>query len=157
MQWDEMDAEQRNNLVGKLISAKPLSQLWIGWRGIKKLQLPATNDETQKYKDQLAELQKIDIEWNPFIAKHHPTIMNCMRGQLEIIDEQWHMRYSDTHGGGWEVLEALKRMGYFVRVETERIGWSVRVSEEADSICYAASSMAEAACRVAIKLLAPNK
>lgn len=156
MQWEEMNAEQRNNLVGKLIEAKPLSQLWIGWRGIQKLQLPATNTEIQKYRDALEEIQNIDIKWNPFIAKHHPTIMHFMRGQLEIIDEQWHMRYSDTEGGGWAVLAALKEKGFWVRVETEHIGWSVRVSEEDNSICYAAQTMAEAACKVAIKLLSPN-
>lgn len=154
MQWDEMDAEQRNNLVGKLIDAKPLSQLWIGWSGIKKLQLPATNNEIQKYREALKEIQKIDIKWNPFIAKHHPTIMHFMRGQLEIIDDQWYMRYSDTPGGGWEVIEALRAKGARIVIESELNGWSMRTDLNGRSYVWCGEpSIAEAACRSAVALL----
>lgn len=158
MQWEEMNAEQRNNLVGKLIEAKPLSQLWVGWRGIQKLQLPATNDEIQKYRDALEELQKIDIKWNPFIAKHHPTIMHFMRGQLEIIDEQWYMRYSDTPGGGWAVIEALRAKGARIVIESEINGtWSMRTDLDGRSFVWCAEpSIAVAACRSAVALLSPN-
>ena len=42
MQWDEMDTNQRNNLVGQLIEAKPLTQLYVAWDGNNLFCLPFT-------------------------------------------------------------------------------------------------------------------
>ena len=150
-------AFERNQLIGDTLGLEPLTQCWLGVDG-KKLLRTRWDEKQQSEAEAMARMiNDNDTLWNESLADF-PSLKPEMRGKLVVIVDRWHIRYSDTPGGGWEVVEWLARHGH-VRVESVNGQWRVifddghphhgRCSEHAET-------MAEAACLVALRFSSAN-
>lgn len=148
--WSELTATERNDLIGFSIGFKPATQCWFGCGG-KKLIRTAWSEEQKSAAEALCRMvQQHDQIWTESLADW-PSVKPEMRGRLEVIVERWHIRYSDTPGGGWEVVEWLRTRGAVV-VASAGSAWRVSFDyhEDRDTIIIEKPTMAEAACLVAL-------
>ena len=121
--WSELSPEQKNNLVGETLRMKPLTQCWFGYEGKKLLRTPWT-EEQRKEPEALARMSQTDDElWASWLVAQ-PSLQPEMRGKVTVEIDRWHLRYSDTPGGGWMVIEWLHGKGT-VRIETVADQWRV--------------------------------
>lgn len=147
--WSELTTTERNDLIGFSIGFKPATQCYIGHNGVKLLTTCFTEAEIEKAREHLAEMQSAKL-W-PIFLKKFSALRKEMRGQLDIIVERWHINYSSTPGGGWEVIEWLRTRGAVV-VASAGSAWRVSFDyhEDRDTITIEKPTMAEAACLVAL-------
>lgn len=151
--WDSMSARQRNDAVGRLIGADPLTQCFIT---VGKLELATPHGG-----DALEEAEALagyarGIGWEEFRSRH--GLEDAQRSSVRAIVKRWHLRYSDTPGGGWEVIENLERRGFRVTVQSRVKGWWTVILENDRGNRAAttiAETMAEAACLAASRVLEP--
>ena len=142
--WPSLTATERNHLVGETLGMEPLTQCWLGVDG--KMLLRTAWDEKQK--GEAAAMARMintyDQLWSDSLADY-PSLKPEMRGKLAVIVDRWHLRYSDTPGGGWEVVEWLRKRGP-VNVASVAPDWRVAFGDAAAT----APTMAEAACLMAL-------
>lgn len=150
-------AFERNQLVGETLKLEPITQCWIGCDG-RKLLRTCWDEHQQAQAEAMARMiNTYDKIWEDTLADC-PSIKPEMRGKLVVIVDRWHLRYSDTPGGGWEVCEWLRRFGH-VRVESVHDQWQVSFDDghpHHGRCSEYAPTMAEAACLVALRFSAAN-
>lgn len=143
-------AFERNQLVGDTLGLEPLTQCWIGCDGRKLLR--TRWDESQKAEAEAMArmINTYDKLWNDSLADY-PSLKPEMRGKLVVIVDRWHIRYSDTPGGGWDVVEWMRKRGP-VNVASVGDQWRVAFGDDAET----APTMAEAACLIALRVSSAN-
>lgn len=146
-------AFERNQLVGNTLGMEPLTQCWIGCDG-KKLVWTRWEEKQKSEAEAMARMiDDNDTLWAESLAEF-PSLKPEMRGKLVVIVERWHMRYSDTPAGGWEVIEWLRGRGE-VTVQSVADQWRVIFDDghpHHGRLSLAAPTMAEAACLIALRL-----
>lgn len=161
--WNDMNAEQRSHTVGELMGVEKLSQCFLAVGGQRVLATPHAGRERGRVEAMLLALRASDDLWAEFRAGHSEAT-DDWRTQLEVEVVEWHLRYADTPGGGWEVLEYLRREGWEISVNgaPDAVHWFVsagrgRVSQ-GGAECHRtdAEHMAEAACRLLVTIKAPE-
>jgi hypothetical protein len=159
--WSGMNAAQRNHFVGELIGAKPLSQCYLAAGGVRVLVSPYTEEQRGKLDAMIVALKASDDVWAE-MRKANSHITDEMRDGLEVDVERWHIRYSDTPGGAWEVVEWLRGQGYVVQLRARpNIAPAFRVSlrpacQTSEQLYAVGASMPEAVCRALFQLKAPE-
>ena len=152
--WAEMTPAQRNDRVGKLIGAEPLGQYYLYLDGRESCGLPCTRDEKEKAEGLVAYIR--GKGWTKFASEH--GFPDAWRKSAEARLVEWHIRHSDTPGGGWEVVQAIRTAGYAVSVESMADGdWFIQARQSPRVFQAAAPTMAEAACLIALKMPWPNR
>jgi hypothetical protein len=135
--WNELSPQERNALVGDTLGFKPVTQCWFGCDG-QNLIRTAWSEEQRGAAESLCRMVQLhDKLWTESLADW-PSIKPEMRGRLEVIVERWHIRYSDTPGGGWTVIEWLRARGQ-VQIRSVDAGWLV----SNDGLAEIAPTMAE--------------
>jgi len=166
--WADLSSEDRNTLIGERLGAEPMRQVWLMWHypftnleGVAKVvkkNLGSLTLKLSEAEEWLSEAKKSKKKWaERFDQSSCPTFENS--DQVKIVEQVWHIRYSDTPGGGWIVVEAMIKAGFLINIEGDHAGWKItcddgdphhgRSSEIADT-------MAEAACKLALRRLLPN-
>lgn len=140
--WRSLPANHRNNIIGMLIGSLPLTQYWLCVGGARFSPTPYTAADKEKALG-MAKFARGN-GWEEFAARNNfPTEW---RDTVQLELEAWHLRYSDTPGGGWNVIEAIRNEGFSVTVQSCADGWRVT----ADEVEAKATTMAEAACLAAL-------
>ena len=106
--WSDMNAAQRNHWLGELIGATPQSQCFLAVDGKRVLATPYAEKDRMKVDAALAVLKGSDASWAEFRAANSQS-EEAWREKLQVHIERWHLRYSDTPGGAWELVDWLKR------------------------------------------------
>lgn len=78
--------------------------------------------------------------------------------EVEATEQIWHIRYSDTPGGGWNVIEAMKSAGFSMVISSVKDGWRVTCDDgnpHHGNSSEIAPTMAEAACKLALRRIKP--
>lgn len=146
--WPSLAATERNHLVGETLQMKPLTQCWIGHAGRQLLQTAWDESKKGEAEAMCRMMQDHDRLWENSLADY-PRLTDEMRGKLTVIVDRWHLRYSDTPGGGWVIVEWLRARGP-VNVASVGDYWRVAFGDEAET----APTMQEAACRMALRVSA---
>ena len=146
--WSDMNASQRNHLVGSLIGAKMLSQCYLAVDGKRVLVTPYAEEKRDKVELTLNVLRASDEMWAEFKAAN-PAATDEWRTKLDIDVERWHARYSDTPSGAWRVVEWLVCQGGFdsVGIEHSVLGTCVSLDVKGGGHTQTiAQTMPEAVC-----------
>lgn len=148
-EWADMTAFQRNWLIGEMMKAEPLRAYYLRRDGRNIGQLEVKDEGEAKSWLNIANMSLTN--W----VKLMPEVPYECRAEVAIHVETWHMRYSDTPGGGWEVVEWLRKRGQLEVMSCALGGWTVRLhvpSEYHGDPAETAPTVAEAACRVAMRV-----
>lgn len=145
--WDAIPPQTRDDVIGHLIEARPSTQCMV-YFGTAKVLVTSYTESTRAEAEKLVQDFRTDDKLWSHIKAKHPHLSNVMRPELKVVVERWHMRYSDTPGGGWEVVEWIRREVGSVEVCSSAKGWKVSAIDYAGS----APTMAEAACICALSI-----
>ena len=153
--WETANANERNQFIGDLIGAEPLSQYYITYKGKHMAPMPYSGADKEKAEELFAFCT--GEGWNEFCKDRGILKTDKALVGLELF--RWHMRYSDTPGGGWDVIEAIRKRGFFIQCRSLSGGWEVSGSPAGTfgKICRVAPTMAEAACLLAIRCLGEGR
>lgn len=153
--WTELTPTERNDLIGDSLGFTPTTQCFIGYCGEKLCSTIYTEKQLAEANEQLRKMQTAEL-W-PIFKKKFTCFSPEMRGHLEIIVDRWHIRYSDTPGGGWCVVEWLNAKGDVDVLSEGKGQWRVVFDDRNPhhgKISIQAPTMAEAACLVSLEFLA---
>jgi hypothetical protein len=153
--WADLTTAQRNNLIGNLIGADPIRRPYMARDGKYLWYCPITAEEADERSKWLAEQQATEESWKQFRKDFDDRITAEDRGKITIEIEEHHIRYSDTPGGGWMVIEAVRKAGYAVQIASTGKGWKAMTIVGHDALCVRSESMEDAACQLALTIL-PN-
>lgn len=156
--WDELTADQRNTKVGEMLQAEPMRQTWLvrttsEGKRITLGGLHLSRDEAEIW---LEHAKQSPLNWREKMGAEQPF---AFAPQVAVEEVVWHIRYSDTPGGGWIVVEAMHAAGFAVVVQTTKSGWKVTCDDGNPNhgrSSEVAATMAEAACKLALRRLRPN-
>lgn len=87
--WSDMNAAQRNHLVGSLIGAKMFSQCYLAVDGKRVKVTPYAEDQRGQLDILLSVLRSSDETWAEFKASDSAAT-DEWRAKLEIDVERWH-------------------------------------------------------------------
>jgi hypothetical protein len=157
--WADLEPAERDNLIGELLGAEHHRNVWLVWT-IKKAdgsvigkrhigQLGSMSMEDAEA--WLASAKKSKAEW----TRRGVDLDWLLRDEITLFEQRWHLRYSETPGGGWCVIEAMIKAGFAVQISGNDARWKVTVMKGAEAICMRAPTMEDAACQVALLVL-PN-
>jgi hypothetical protein len=160
--WADLSTAKRNNLIGKLINGNVILRPYMARDGKYLWYCPITADEAVERGKWLAEQQATEKSWDRFLEDFDKRIMPEDRGKITIQIEEQHLRYSDTPGGGWMVIEWLRGQGWehaaSVSVASVKDGWQVTFDDgnpHHGRRIVISETMEDAACQVAL-LISPN-
>ena len=153
--WSEMNAAQRNHLVGSLIGAKMFSQCYLAVDGKRVKVTPYTEDQRGQVDILLNVLRSSDETWAEFKASDSAAT-DEWRAKLEIDVERWHARYSDTPAGAWMVVEWLRTQEGAVEIDVGKRSGESPYSVWCGENVASAKSFPEAVCVLLLKLKAPE-
>jgi hypothetical protein len=122
--WIKLSAEERDALCAKYMPASvvnPLRQWWLTLEGKYWCRLMVENEEEASR--WLAKANESKQNWDKLI-EDWPWVL---REEVGIKEQTWHVRYSTTPGGAWDLLEDLKKKGWTVQIilTPERISLSI--------------------------------
>lgn len=113
LNWNELTSEQRNAECSRFMPASdvnPIRQWWLTFDGQWYQRLPLkeqTRDAAEKW---LASAKESKVTWDYiFEALHFPW---SFRNRVAVKEQTWHVRYSDTPGGAWELVEQMNQQGW---------------------------------------------
>ncbi len=153
--WAEMSANQRNTLIGELISGEALRTPYLAKSGGYLWDLRITDVEA--YAKFLAEFQSTAAKWRRFLKNlNDERITEEDRGLLTVEIYSYHIRYSDTPGGGWMVVEAMRRAGIHIVIEATTAGWRVTADDlnpHHGRRSVESATMQDAVCQVALLVM----
>jgi hypothetical protein len=156
--WAELDAQARNNYIGELIKAPPLTQLYLALDGKMMWLTPKGEKDLDELSGMVAEWQRTKKAYKQW-QKVTPELLDEWRGRISVQVQRWHIRYSDTPGGGWDVVEALGKLGWQVKLEAVWPNWKITcddLSPHRGRVIETAPTMQEAACLAAMRCFPPN-
>ncbi len=150
--WPTLTAVQRNALVGETMKAEPLYAYYVRWIGKNLAQLRVKEESEAQSWLRIAKFSKEN--WKRLMDE----VPWSLREEVSVHVESWHIRYSDTPGGGWIVIEWLRARG-LVCVSSCSDGWHVAFDDRHPHhglTVEEAPTMAEAACLVALRVSSPS-
>lgn len=153
--WADLSVSQRNNIVGNLIGGDVIKRPYMARDGKYLWYCQITAEEAQERGKWLTEQQATEQAWARFRKDFDNRITADDRGKITIEIEEHHLRYSDTPGGGWMVIEAMRKAGYAIQVSHDASSWIVGTGRHNEPIGMSAPTMEEAACKLALLIL-PN-
>ena len=152
--WTKLTTTERNDLIGESLGFKPATQCWISYQG-KGVLITASTEETRAKAEELLQYMQRP-ENQAFCLAKYPSLRPEMFGKMEVTVERWHIRYCDTPGGGWCVIEWLNAKGNVDVLSEGKGEWRVCFDDRHPhhpKISIQAPTMAEAACLVALTYL----
>lgn len=153
--WALLPATERNLTIAKLIGAKLLSQFYLYIDGKEYSPMPHQAHEREKAEG-LAAYAKGE-GWAEFSAQR--GLKDEWRESVEARLIEWPLRYSDTPGGGWDVIEAMRAQGWDIEVASTGDGWMVTIDDNNPHhgrIIEHGPNMQTAACLAALRCPWPN-
>lgn len=157
--WEEMEASERNTLIGELIGAKPLSQLYLALDGKHLWVLPKTEEDLLQMRQLVAQWQESPKEFKRW-TRANSDIKEEWCGRITVEVHYWHIRYSEVPAGGWSVIAALRAKGFALTIYSEPVdNWRVMAKSSgsrATAVNAVSANIHEAACEVALRILAPS-
>lgn len=154
--WALLPATQRNLIIAKLIGAKLLSQFYLYIDGKEYSPLPHQAHEREQAEGLAAYAR--GEGWAEFSARH--GLRDEYRESVEARLIEWPLRYSDTPGGGWDVVEAMRAQGWHIEVASTGDGWMITIDDNNPHhgrIIEHGPNMQIAACLAALRCPWPNK
>ena len=157
--WADLSTVDRNTLIGNLIGLDAIRHTYLARDGayLWACQIPV--EEAAERNQWLAGQQKTETLWKRFRRNYDKRITAEDRGKITIEIEVYHLRYSDTPGGGWKVIEAIRPHVENIFVMSCDDGqWEVMaipLGGGDDDVTCKAPTMQEAACELALLIL-PN-
>ena len=153
--WADLTTTQRNNLVGNIIDGNVIRRPYMARDGKYLWYCPITAEEAGERGKWLLEQQATEESWKRFRKDFDKRITAEDRGKITIEIEEHHLRYSDTPGGGWMVIEAIRKAGYAIQIGHDASNWIVSTGRNGEPVGMSATTMEEAACMLALLIL-PN-
>jgi len=153
--WATLPTTERNSLIAKLIGAKLLSQFYLYIDGKEYSPMPHQSHDREKAEG-LAAYVKGEC-WAEFAAER--GLKDEWRESVEAKLIEWPLRYSDTPGGGWVVVEAMRDQGWDIKIESTGDGWMITVDENNPHhgrVIEHGPTMQAAACQAALRCQWPN-
>jgi hypothetical protein len=152
--WIDLTPAQRNNRIGELIQAKPLAQLYLAVDGKFFSWHHLEVDRIEELRTWVTEWQSTEREFKKWI-KSAPSIREEWRGKITVEVDHWHIRYSETAGGGWDVILALRAKGVGIQVSSSGDQWMLvgLAAQGSATHVVKAATMQEAACLLATEML----
>ena len=158
--WPDLTDEQKNTLIGELIGAKPMRNIWLQW-------MPKNKDGSLLCKKNLGQLGDMSMEdaeeWLKSSKKSKAEWVRrninldwMLREEVNLTEQLWHINYSNTPGGGWIVVEALRK-SFDVLIRSIGEEWRIDCGLGNDSFAVKSQTMADAACQMALLLLGKNR
>lgn len=160
--WADLGVTARNTLIGNLIGGNVIRRPYMARDGKFLWYCPITAEEAVERSKWLAEQQATEQTWKRFRKDFDDRITAEDRGRITIEIQEHHLRYSDTPGGGWMVIEWLRGQGWehsaSVAVASVKDGWQVTFDDgnpHHGRRIVVSETMEDAACQVALLIL-PN-
>ncbi len=157
--WSDMNVAQRNHFVGELMKAEPLSQCYLAVDGRRVLATPYAEDQRGKVDAMLIAIRASDDLWADFLRQRSDATPEW-REKLTVDIERWHIRYSDTPGGAWEVVTYLQQQRCGVSIELEPdVHLSVTLTgytADGGVVFVSAPSFEDGICQLLLKIKAPE-
>lgn len=153
--WSDMNAVQRNHLIGELIGAKQASQCYLAVDGQRVLVTPYAEAEIGKVDALLVALRASDDMWENFLRANSHAAPDW-REKLTVDVERWHIAYSNTPGGAWFVVEWLREQGFEVTIDVFGKNAESPYSAWAGDVCAGAKTMPDAVCELLLNIKAPE-
>lgn len=152
--WSGLTPRQKNNRIGELIGAEPMGTVFLARNGERLWETRYTLAELDEMQAGIAKWQSTAAEWRKFL-KAAPTLDPSWRGEISLVVWKCHIRYAETPGGGWAVVEALRKRGFLITATTSLAGWHIAARRNGDVFGHSAEAgeMHEAACLLALKAL----
>lgn len=158
-QWDVMAPGVRNRVIASILGLELLGQWYIHCDGKPWLATPYSREQ-KKEAEKLFKRAGTKRGWKVFTQAHGlPETSKFEDWKLTLELVEWPLRYSDTPGGGWEVIETLRKKGFEINIRTvhnflQFRGWKITVSEIDGAIVAAldAETIQEVACLAALKI-----
>lgn len=136
-----------------------MNNIWLVWQPMKpdgsilcKKHIGQLGDmpmaEAEKW---LADSKKSKAEW----TRRNINLDWLLREDVSLFEQRWHSNYTTTPGGGWMVIEALRKAGHAVQIASTGKGWKVAAHLGCDAVCIRAETMEDAACQLYLQIL-PN-
>ncbi len=141
-----------NNTIGNLIGAEPMRRPYIARSGTFMWYCGIAENEIEIKQAWIAEVQDTVEGWTRFLVNFDKRITLSDRGTLSIEIEEHHLRYSDTPGGAWRVIEAIREAGYSVQISSLKTGWKIACTLGGEPAVAKSDTMAKAACKCAISI-----
>ncbi len=116
--WAAMNPEQRNHLIGEMIKAKPLTQCFFAVDGRRVGITPYEEEKRADAEALLKHFTSNDDHWADF-KKKISGAEDSWRGKITVDVERHHLRYYDTPGGAWCVVEWLIEQGFNVTLDCD--------------------------------------
>lgn len=138
-----------NFAIGNLIGAEPMRRPYIARKGEFLWYCGIAEREIEAKQAWIAEVQDTVDAWERFLVDFDKRITRADRGKISIEVEEHHIRYSDTPGGGWNVIEAIRESGRAVVVSSFKAGWQVKCTYGGQPVIGKSDTMAKAACKCA--------
>ncbi len=157
--WSDMSAAQRNHWLGELIGAAPQSQCYLAVDGKPVLATPYAEKDRMRVDAALALLKNSDEAWAEFRAANSQSA-DEWRAKLEVHIERWHLRYSDTPAGAWDLvnwlIEEYAAGVVTVQVQVEGVVVSFGKGSKPALVTAGATTLPEAVCDCVLQLKAPE-
>lgn len=141
----------KGQAVGDLIGGELFFNYFLEADGLYLWAICQPEDEQCLQKD-LDGLQSSDKQWALWKVKE-PRLDDTWRRKITLSKKGHHIRYFDTPGGGWRVIEVLVERGFTIQLQSLAHGWKIAAALEGETQSTSAPTMQEAACLMAVKLL----
>lgn len=153
--WDQMDTQERNTTLGKMLGTDPFRQVFALRDGERVLN--TAYQSIKDLEDNLDWFNEDKARWKRFTSKRDlPSLKGAKREDLVAREHVWWPRYSDTPGGAWMVIEALAPRGWRWTVQELDAGWRASVELPGQIASQDADTVSEAIARLAFDLLKAN-
>lgn len=151
--WATLSVRERDDIIGNLIKAEPIKSynLYVGGKYFSGLMV-RSHEEAEK----LAEAGRLR-HWKELAKKHGWP--DEWRSTLEARTHTNHLRYNETPGGAWFVIEAMREQGWDIEIASTGDGWMITVDDNNPHhgrIIEHGPTMQAAACQAALRLQWPN-
>lgn len=152
--WDASTPPERNMFVLSTLPAEspnlPLHAWYLQYNGMSMKSLLVPNREEAD--SVCARINKLTYEELKQLLPL-PGIRVAL-GKFNVHEETWAMRYSDTEGGAWAVVEQLHKRGFRISMVWDTQGMRLSVGSVATRrlILDEATSFAEGICLLWLKV-----
>jgi len=122
MNWHKSTAQERNAACGALMpksATNPLSRWGLAYNGKPFGQIPLPIPNRDNAEAWLNTAKSSKKRWSELVGETFPG--GCpwvLRHDVGVIEVTWHVRYSDTPGGAWMLVEQLVGDGFAVTVRS---------------------------------------
>lgn len=153
-QFLQLKPSDKNRVIGELISGTVLYNYFLQ-AGDAFLWSIFQPDDVAAFERNIKRMQASNADWAAW-KKDNFRLDDSMRGKITLGKSGYHIRYSETPGGGWMVVEFLRAAGYKIQITTPSENkWAVHCQKAMHDrlVSRESDTMEMAACLLALQVL----